>query len=333
MMMTTNACRITPMFTLNRMHDENSSRLFINRIPTTTFLPVLASVWLALCGCGGDSARKERSTNTPPATDALADAAEAKPPSEEALLAGLPPGVQKAIKDQMGEGDITSIDRTIEDGATTFDVQTSQTIFRNFTVGSDGQLLRYQVFESELPMKVRRTLRADFGKAELGEIYRETEDEEAVYVTDVVEGGRTNTLTLGDGGDWWSLDIELAQVPTAVQATVRRLWGELEATDVSKTSEDGEVTYEFEAEKDDRGHNLTIAPDGRLLAREDELALPLVPASVQAAVSKQIGAGELVRIARATSEDIVSYEIEAMKDGQSVDFRLDATGKLLEDEK
>src|SRR5260221_5775171 len=47
-------CRITPMFTLNRMHDENSSRLFINRIPTTTFLPVLASVWLALCGCGGD---------------------------------------------------------------------------------------------------------------------------------------------------------------------------------------------------------------------------------------------------------------------------------------
>ena len=27
------------------------------------------------------------------------------------------------------------------------------------------------------------------------------------------------------------------------------------------------------------------------------------------------------------------HEIEAMKDGQSVDFRLDATGKLLEDEK
>ncbi len=321
------------MFALDPIIEEISSCRLMNNFRPSLLIPTLAGVLLAFCGCGGDSAKKDLSTNTPPATNAFAEPAGAKPAPPNELLAGLPPGVQKTIRDQVGEGDITSVDRTTEDGATTFDIQMSQTLYRNFTVGSDGQLLRFQVFESELPVKVRRALRADFGKAELGEIYRETEEEEGTYVIEVAEGGRTNTLTVGDGGDWWSLDIELAQAPAVVQATVRRLWGDLEATDVSKTSEDGEVTYEFGAEKDDREHTLTIAPDGRLLAREDELALSLVPASVQTAVQKQIGAGKLVRIARASSEDVVSYEIEALKDGQSVEFRLDATGKMLEDEK
>ena len=83
--------------------------------------------------------------------------------------------------------------------------------------------------------------------------------------------------------------------------------------DVSKTSEDQTVAYEFEAEKDGRQHSLTIAPDGHLLAREDELELSLVPASVQKTVKGQIGNGELVRIARATNEDGVRFEIEARK--------------------
>ena len=69
-----------------------------------------------------------------------------------------------------------------------------------------------------------------------------------------------------------------------------------------------------------------------LLAREDELELSLVPASVQKTVKGQIGNGELVRIARATNEDGVRFEIEARKNGKSLEFSVNPAGKILENE-
>jgi len=245
----------------------------------------------------------------------------------------LPRQVQETVRAEVGRAKVNKVQKVTEDGETTFEVHVTQTMNRTLKVSSDGTLLGFELFQFELPSAVKKVLRTDFARAKLGKIYRETEDEDTIYSLDVIEQGRTNGLSIAEDGDWWSLDIELDQAPSPVQQTVRRLWGNLEISDVSKTFEGGEVAYELEAEKDGKQHSLTVAPDGRLVAREDELDLALVPAVVQRAVKGQIGTGELIRIARATNEVRVSFEVEARKDGKSLEFSVDQAGKLLEDEK
>src|SRR5580765_4872970 len=278
--------------------------------PLCISLAVIACLMPVLSGCGDHAPKKEVALNEPAPTNAPV----ASTPSEPAEATGIerlnrvPPTVQRTIKGQIPRGKITDVRKVTEDGETTYEVQIAQTVSRTLKVGADGTLIGFQVFDPELPAAVQRVLRADFKTVKLRQIYRETEDDDIFYTTDVVEGGNTNALTIADDGNWWSLDIELEQAPAPAQQTVKRLWGNLEITDVSKTSEDGEVAYEFEAEKDGHQHSLTIAPDGSLVAREDELELSLVPAVVQSTVKSKIGAGELTRIARATTEVGVSFE-------------------------
>jgi len=248
-------------------------------------------------------------------------------------LANLPRQVQETIKAEVGRAKVNKVQKVTQDGETTFEVHVTQTMNRTLKISGDGTLVGFELFQFELPSAVKKALRTDFAKAKFAKIYRETEDEDTVYSMEVMEQGRTNSLSVAEDGAWWSLDVELDQTPSLVQQTVRRLWGTLEISDLSKTFEDGEVAYELEAEKDGKQHSLTIAPDGRLVAREDELDLALVPAVVQQTVKGQIGTGELVRIARATNEVRVSFEVEARKDGKNLEFSVDPAGKLLEDEK
>jgi len=306
----------------------------MNTPPLCISLAVIACLMPVLSGCGDRATKKEATVNEPAPTNPPV----ASTPSEPTEVTGVehlnrvPPPVQRTTKAQIPKGKITNVHKVTEDGETTFEVQIAQTVTRTLKVDADGTLAGFQVFEAELPVAVQKVLRANLGNAKLRQIYRETEDEDVFYTTDVVVGGNTNTLSISDDGDWWSLDITTEQAPAPVQQTVKRLWGSLEITDVSKTSEDGEVGYEFEGEKDGRQHSLTIAPDGSLVAREDELELSLVPAVVQSKVKNQIGTGELIRIARATNEVGVSFEVEAQKGGKSLEFRVDPAGKLIEDE-
>lgn len=267
--------------------------------------------------------------NEDPSTNAPAPGAAAVP---EIKPGALPRRIKDVIKAEVGPSKITKAYKITEEGETTFEVEVSHTLNRSLRIASDGTLLGFEVFRFELPGAVKKVLRTNFASAQYDRIYREGEDDDTTFTLDVIEQGRTNSLSIAEAGDWWSLDITLEQAPLAARQTLRRLWGNLEATDVSKTFEDGEIAYEFEAEKDGKEHSLTIGEDGHLIAREDELEISLVPAAVQKTVKAQLGTGELLRIARATNAVSVSFEVEARKNNKDWEFSVDPTGKLIEDE-
>jgi hypothetical protein len=308
-------------------------------LPNPTFAAALGLA-LLVAGCGDRAAKNEPHSMTnavAASTETLVPAPQPAPVSQPATppkfdpLANLPPEVLNAIKVQVGDGEITSLERIIEDGERSFEVtMLKDQVSRAFSLDADGKLLSYQVFESELPASVQEIVRAQAGKARLGEIRRETQDQETIYAIEVVTAGQTNSLEAAESGQHWSLEIDLEQSPAPVQQTVRKLWASLEITAAHRSGEKADVVYEFEAEQENREHRLTIGLDGRLLGREDEVTLSLAPVPVQSEVKARIGAGELIRISRTTEDDQVSYDIEALKDGTPLEFSLDAAGKALE---
>jgi len=252
--------------------------------------------------------------------------------SMEEMLAGVPAEAQRTIQAQVGQGEIASITRLRQEGVTIFDVEMSQEdVTRSFTVARDGQLLSFEVFESELPAAVKALIERELGKVDFTRIERGTEDGQPVYSIEAVSEGQTKSLTVN--GDSWSLEVGLGEVPAQVQETVRRAWRRDAVTHGSKRVREGEVAYEFETEKDGLQHSLTAAPDGRTLVQQDEISWNQTPLAVRSTVEKQSMDRESAQIIRTDYQGDVCYEVTGTREGSDVEFSVSPAGKLLEPER
>ncbi len=309
----------------------------MKRLRSILALHALLSLLVVTSGCKPTAATTKAATtplvsvtNAPTAIAALQEAV----PIPRDPLCGLPDEVQETIRLQVGNGKLTRltlIDEGTDDADRVFDGEMIKAgVTRGFSVAEDGTPVLLQVFESELPEAVRTIVYRQVEKGKLGEITRMIEEGETNYTAEIALEGRTNTLSVAENGGSWSLDIDLTQIPAAVQKTVHLIWGQLQPTAASRKGEESEVFYELVAEREGRRSSLSIAPDGRFIAREDELPLSMVPAPVQTAVKGKVGAGELLSLSKLSYAVAgVFYEATARRDGEVLEFSLDASGAVL----
>jgi uncharacterized membrane protein YkoI len=247
------------------------------------------------------------------------------------MLCWLPAKAHQTILAQAADGEINSVNESIQDGVVVLEVEfTKDKLSRSFSVDTDGNLLSFEVFEAELPPAVKVVIGKEFPGASFSQIEMQPdEDGKCLYAMEVECEGREHSLTVSEKGDWWSLEIEAERVPDQVKRAIGRLWDGFKMSSIRKIAQQGDICYEFDAEQEALQHRLTVAPDGHVIGRQDQTTLEQVPTAVRSRVMNQIGAGELIQISQATCEDVVSYEVTALKDGQEIAFSVNRGGQVL----
>jgi uncharacterized membrane protein YkoI len=126
--------------------------------------------------------------------------------------------------------------------------------------------------------------------------------------------------------------LELADLPSAVQKTVKRELGSARVDEIERDTEDGKVVYEVEAETaDGREIELEVAEDGTLLEKKEEVRLTDLPAAVRAMIERELGGVIPEKIERQTEEGTIRYEVDAeTADDRDIDLDVAEDGTLLE---
>ena len=246
--------------------------------------------------------------------------------AEPVALIDLPGRVHEAITAKSSMGLVGNIERTVEDDETNYEVVFKKgEVERRLTFSSEGKVTWTQVFEADLPPTVRQTFNSEFKDARPVEFYRVTEDEEPYYDLEIPAGKSTNSLSVAENGRWWSLEIEVADVPALVRATLERELGPGNCDSISKTKEDGKIYYEAEGT---RGAHLDIAPDGKVISREDEVTLEQVTPAARKTISAHFSATQIVRLTKHSENNDVTFEVEASQNGKTVNLTVGHGGRI-----
>ena len=243
-------------------------------------------------------------------------------------LAQLPPAVQQTIRAQVGNGRITDITKTNENGLVVFEVEMRRGGFeRSFTVAANGKLIALQQSLPELPVAAQQTIRAQIGSAQVLEIFWTDDDGEIVYEVQYQRGPTKRDLSVTPEGRLVGWQVQWAETPAAVQTTIRIRAGDWTVEDIHRVEEDGEMIYVVEVARGGRKRSFSVALDGIFLSEEVELTD--TPAPVQRTIKAQVGNDHVKEIDRLEEAGEVSFEITVSRDGKKSSFIIAPDGALV----
>lgn len=186
----------------------------------------------------------------------------------EVFLDELPPTVQQTIQTVAGSNTVEEIDKSVEDGDATYDVEVTRgDRTRSFTIGSAGQLIDAEVFMQELPQAVQAAIQKEAGADKPGEIRKCVDGDEVTYDVELTENGRARTLGFDSDGQLWynEEDVNLSDAPDAVQKQIKTFAGAGKVLSVSKVFEDGEISYDAEVQDGEKEKAISVSPDGKVI--------------------------------------------------------------------
>lgn len=249
--------------------------------------------------------------------------------SEPVPFASLSVPLQNAVKLQSSLGPPASIDRTVEDGDTNYDVVFNKTgTERHLTFDSDAKLTWYQVSAAELPGAIRDIIHAEFKNLNPVEYYRVTEDDDPYYDIEIAAGNATNSLSVAANGRWWSLEIDAANAPAPVRAFIERTFGKNGCDFIEKTKEDGKIYYEAEGDLRGQPIHLDIAANGTLVAREEEVGIDNVAPPARKTLDEHFKEADIISITRRTENNDITFEVEADGHGQTIKMIVGRGGRI-----
>lgn len=236
-----------------------------------------------------------------------------------------------AIRRVLGTNQIEHIDKITENEATLFQVSFERARqSREFTVGADGVMTRYEIDFAELPRAIRTTVQGQIATNQIERVDRTFEDGELNYDVQFTSNGSPRVLTVGTNAVLARIEVGLNETPAAVRQTVQAQLRGWKLGDIDKVFDEGEVTYEVDAKKGRAKREFTVDAGGKLLSEKIELAE--VPAAARRVIEDKVGQGKITRIDRNHEDDgTLSFDIESKKDGKSFDFSVGADGKILEE--
>lgn len=248
----------------------------------------------------------------------------------EVFPAETPKPVHEAIARQVGKGTIEYISKVFDDEVT-FEVDmTAGGRERTFTVDKQGTLLEMQVFISETPAAVQKTITKLTQTGKVTEITKVLDDGAVSYDVEVENGGKTHVVSIAEDGTVNDTEVSLEELSPELQKSIRDLMGKDKLGDINQATEDGKVIYEVEFDSaDGNAHYTTVDTNGATLYREEDIALADTPAAVQQAIKDRMGGGELLELGKMTESGDVSYDVDIKKDGKLESFSLDTDGKIL----
>jgi hypothetical protein len=185
---------------------------------------------------------------------------------EQVFIGELPPAVRQTIQKEAGTATIGDIDRAVQDGEVTFDVELTQAgRTRSLSVGADGNLIDKQVFLAELPAPLQEAIRRQAGAD--CEIHQSFDDNQVTYDADA---GNRN-LTFDADGKLLSTeeDVKLAAAPQPVQDQIKKLAANGKVLAIRKLVEDNETSFDVELESGSAQKTVSLGPDGKILPADD----------------------------------------------------------------
>ena len=181
---------------------------------------------------------------------------------------------------------------------------------------------------SALPAVVQRTIQKQAANSAPGEITRVEEDGEITFETEISVGGRARDISVGEDGTLLSIEVTLAETPTAVQKAITAQVGAGKLVGVDKIFDDSEASYDVVmTTKDGQERAFSVEENGTVSSLE--VALAETPAAVQKTITAQVGTGKLGTVTRIFDES-TTYDVEASTvDGKEREFSVGNDGKLL----
>lgn len=167
---------------------------------------------------------------------------------------------------------------------------------------------------SEAPAAVQKAIAAQIGDGKVEDIDRSKENGETVFeVNYSAKSGTEHDFTVADDGTLLSIGIALADVPAAVQKTIRAQLSGAEVTGINKNVADTEVSFDVTVTKDGHEKSFNVSNDGALSSKSVELSE--TPAAVQATIKAEIAGGSLESIDEDLDPEGNSFDVEAVARG------------------
>ncbi len=122
--------------------------------------------------------------------------------------------------------------------------------------------------------------------------------------------------------------VRLADLPANLQQAIQSHVGDGKLDEITKTAEDGDVTYDVDITKKGKERSFSVDDQGNLL--EEEVFIGEIPMPVRKAIHGQVGKGSIQDIQKVHEDGEITYDVEMTKDGKTRDFTLSVKGELLE---
>lgn len=125
--------------------------------------------------------------------------------------------------------------------------------------------------------------------------------------------------------------VKMADLPPAVQKTVKEQMAGATLRGLSKETEHGKTTYEAELTVNGKSKDITLDSDGKIVEVEEQVALDSIPAAAKTAIESSAGkSGKVLKVEAVSEHDkLVAYEAVVQKtpNGKKSEVRVDANGK------
>jgi len=253
--------------------------------------------------------------------------------SKAVELKSTPKPVQKAVQLWLAGGTLDSIDQVQEKGRVTFEVDftNKDDKDRDFTLAANGTLLSLEIALADAPAPVQKAIKTEVGTSTLDSIEKNLDAEDPTYdIAIVTKEGQDRDFTLDEDGKVVSRQVDLAEVPAAVEHNIKAQAGSNTIDDVEKIfHSDNTVSYQVGlTTKDGLPRSFTVAgADGQLESME--IGLTEAPAPVQQAITKEIGNGQFESLDKILDPDGAIYDASYYtKAGRERSFTVGADGKV-----
>ena len=189
----------------------------------------------------------------------------------EVFLNELPAAAQQTIRKKGSGATLGEIDRSIDSDGASYEVEMIDGgTNRSFTVDASGKLTDEEVFLGELPQDFQAGVLKEAGAGSIDDITRSFDEDGTVYDVDVIENGKTRTLTFTANGVLASKseEIALSSVPDAAQKQIQTLSAGGKLVTVTKVTEDGTVSFDADIRQDGKVKSYTVADDGKVVSSD-----------------------------------------------------------------
>ena len=129
-------------------------------------------------------------------------------------------------------------------------------------------------------------------------------------------------------------NLNLSDLPQAVQTSIRKEVGKLPISSIRKETEGRKVEWEVETTYNGAPRSYTFAANGHLEETEDTVGIDSIPAPAKATIQSKAVGGSIQTVERVTSGGKVSYEADVTtKAGKKIEVGVTGGGKVKGTEK
>ncbi len=133
----------------------------------------------------------------------------------------------------------------------------------------------------------------------------------------------------GKGEKQEGVELQLKDLPPAVQKTIREETKGAAIVGISSEKEKGKTVYEVETKVNGRTRDMLINSTGIVTEAEEQVDIDLLPADVQSEVRKSLGQAKVDRLESVTKNGVLSgYEAVVERGGKKVEVSMGPDGKV-----